>query len=233
MFQRCRIGKLQFALPVGISVAKTNSPSTVTIEAGINDYLKAYKEFANIGAYTTINISCPNTFGGQPFTDPDSLDQLLTEIDKIPTTKPVFVKFSPDISLEQIDQILNVLANHNVKGIVCSNLTKNRGNSKIIDNNIPMIGGISGKVVQELANQHIAYIYKKTGGRYTIIGLGGVFNAGDAYKKIRLGASLIQLITGMVYQGPQSISQINYDLVKLLKRDGFSNISEAIGVDNR
>ena len=92
---------------------------------------------------------------------------------------------------------------------------------------------MSGKIVEEMANEHIKYVYKKTQGRYVIIGLGGVFNAEDAYKKIRLGASLVQLITGMIYEGPQLISDINSGLVKLLKRDGFTNISQAVGIDNR
>lgn len=226
-----RIRNLKFSLPVGISVAKTNSPSTITTEAGINDYLKAYKEFANIGAYTTINISCPNAFGGQPFTDPESLDSLLAEIDKVETRKPVFIKLSPDLDFSGVDALLDVIGNHKVAGIICSNLTKNRENLAIKDLNIPEVGGMSGKVVEDLSNKLIAYVYKKTNGRYVIVGCGGVFSGEDAYKKIRLGASLIQLITGMVYMGPQLIGQINKELVLLLKRDGFGSISEAIGVD--
>lgn len=223
----------QFAFPVGISVAKTNNQETIDKDAGIADYVKAYTRFKDIGAYTTINISCPNTFGGQPFTDPASLDELLKQIDPIPSSKPIFIKFSPDISLEQVDAILKVIDSHKVHGIICSNLTKNRNNHKILDSNFPEVGGMSGKIVEDMANEHIKYVYKKTQGRYIIIGLGGVFNAEDAYKKIRLGASLVQLITGMIYQGPQLISDINYGLVKLLKKDGFTNISQAIGVDNR
>jgi len=87
--------------------------------------------------------------------------------------------------------------------------------------------------VEELTDNLIKYVYKRTQGKYIIIGCGGVFNAEDAYKKIKLGASLIQLITGMVYQGPQTISQINLGLVKLLKKDGYKNISEAIGANNK
>ncbi len=111
------------------------------------------------------------------------------------------------------------------------NLTKNRDNKKIFDKNFLSIGGLSGKVVEDLSNNLIKYLYQKTKGEYIIIGCGGVFTAEDAYKKIKLGASLIQLITGMVYQGPQTISQINMGLVTLLKKDGYKNISEAVGVD--
>ena len=96
---------------------------------------------------------------------------------------------------------------------------------------MPTNGGISGKAVEELANKMIANIYKKTKGKYTIIGCGGVFSATDAYKKIRLGASLIELITGMIFQGPQLISQMNLELAELLKKDGFKNIKDAVGID--
>jgi len=101
--------------------------------------------------------------------------------------------------------------------------------SKVVEADLPEHGGISGKPVEDLSNNLIVYLYKKSGGKYVIVGCGGVFSAEDAYKKIRLGASLIQLITGMIFEGPQLISQINVGLVKLLKKDGFENVSEAVG----
>jgi dihydroorotate dehydrogenase len=137
------------------------------------------------------------------------------------------------LGLSLVDQLLEVIGRHRVSGIICSNLTKNRDNKEIKDNNLPDVGGMSGKVVDGLANELISHVYKKTAGRYVIVGCGGVFSAEDAYKKIRLGASLIQLITGMVYSGPQLIGQINRGLVALLKRDGFTNISQAIGIDSK
>ncbi len=226
-----RLRNKKFKIPIGISVAKTNSPVTVDTTAGIADYVKAYKVMLPIGDYTTINISCPNAFGGQPFTDPASLDLLLAEIDKIQTNKPVFIKLSPDLSKVQIDSILEILGRHKVQGIICTNLTKNRDNPKIIEQVVPQQGGLSGKVVEELSNELLAYIYSQTKGKYVLVGCGGVFTAEDAYKKIRLGASLIQMITGMIYEGPQVIGEINKGLVELLKRDGFDSISQAVGVD--
>jgi dihydroorotate dehydrogenase len=224
-----RLKDKEFRFPVGISIAKTNSQETCDCDKGIADYVKAYKAFSNIGDYYTINISCPNTFGGQPFTDAISLDLLFKELDKLPYTKPIFIKLSPDLSLEEVDKILDVANNHVVNGFVISNLTKNRDNPKLKDENIPDKGGFSGKVVEDLSNNLISYVYSKTMGRYVIIGCGGVFTAEDAYKKIKSGASLIQMITGMIFEGPQAISQINKDLVRLLRKDGYSSISEAIG----
>ncbi len=221
-----------FEFPVGISVAKTNSPDTVERSQGVADYVKAFKLFTNIGSYTTINISCPNAFGGQPFTDPESLEELLLEIDKIETKKPVFIKLSPDLGMDRVDELLEVIDRHRVQGIICSNLTKNRQNDNIKDDHVAEVGGMSGKVVESLANELIAHVYKKTKGKYVIVGCGGVFTAEDAYRKIKLGASLIQMITGMVFQGPQVIGQINKGLVELLKKDGYKNISEAVGRGN-
>ncbi|KKR75724.1 MAG: Dihydroorotate dehydrogenase 2 [Candidatus Curtissbacteria bacterium GW2011_GWD1_40_8] len=226
------LGK-KFQVPVGISIAKTNSPKTVSDDAGINDYVKAFGKFVTIGDYFTINISCPNAFGGQPFTDAKRLDKLIGKIDKISTKKPIFLKISPDLTHRQVDRIIEVSKRHKVDGFVCTNLTSQRNNKRIVDRHVSKEGGISGKVVEEKANDLISYIYKKTKGRYVIIGLGGVFSAEDAYKKIKLGASLVQLITGMIFEGPQVISEINQGVVKLLKTDGLENVSQAIGVDRQ
>jgi dihydroorotate dehydrogenase len=226
-----RLRGKRFATPVGTSIAKTNAKETRTDITGVADYVKGFKEFTDIGAYYTINVSCPNAYGGQPFHDGKRLNKLLKKLDKIESSKPRLIKISPDLSHSEIDDILEVIKLHKVDGLICSNLTKKRGNPKISETDVPEWGGISGKVVEDLANDLIAYVYKKTKGNYVIIGCGGIFSAEDAYKKIRLGASLVQLITGMIYEGPQLAGQINRGLVKLLERDGFSNISEAVGTD--
>ena len=224
-----RLKNKRFTFPVGISIAKTNCQATVDTDNAIADYFKAYRAFNNIGDYITINISCPNAFGGQPFTDSVKLDALLQKIMSIPKTKPIFLKMSPDLSAQEIDDIIIVATKFKIDGFICANLTKNRDNKNIIDNIIPEKGGLSGKVESELSDNLIRYIYKKTNGKFIIIGVGGVFDAKDAYKKIKAGASLIQLITGMIFEGPQVISEINLGLVKLLKADGYKNISEATG----
>lgn len=226
-----RLQTKDFDIPIGISVAKTNCKETVETTAGVRDYIKAYQIMSPIGHYDTINISCPNAFGGQPFTDKERLDLLLTEINKVRNNKPIFLKISPDLTREQIDELLLVSKKHNIDGFICSNLTKSRKNDRIKDLSVPEQGGMSGKIVEDLANNLIEYVYTQTKGKVVIIGVGGIFSAEDAYKKIRLGASLVQLITGMIFEGPQLIGQINSGLAELLKRDGFTNIAEARGVD--
>ena len=227
-----RLHNKKLCIPIGISVAKTNSPATVDAGAGVRDYVKAFKLFSDVGAYTTINISCPNAFGGQPFSDPQLLEQLLVQTDAIITHKPTFLKLSPDLSFDELNAILDVSMRHKIDGFICTNLIKDRSQIKALEN-LPQQGGISGKLIENRSNELISNVYRATHGKKIIIGCGGIFTAEDAYRKIRLGASLLQLITGMIYEGPQVISQINQGLACLLKRDGFRSISEAIGVDNQ
>lgn len=222
-----------FRIPIGISVAKTNSPATMETDAGIADYLKAFQTVQNVADYVTVNISCPNAFGGEPFTNPDKLDLLLAAIDGLSPSKPIFLKLPADLAPHELDALLDVSIRHRVDGYICSNLTKRRDNPRVIERDVPSKGGLSGKPTELLANALISHCYQRLRGSAVIIGSGGVFTAEDAYEKIRLGASLVQLITGMIYRGPQTISEINQGLVRLLKRDGYTNVSEAVGTAAR
>ena len=110
----------KFDFPIGISIAKTNSPATVDVEVGISDYEKAFRAFSSIGHYFTINVSCPNAFGGEPFTDPFRLELLLTRLDAIRTEKPIFLKLPVDFSTTELDALVAVAARHRVHGIILS-----------------------------------------------------------------------------------------------------------------
>lgn len=225
----------KFSFPLGISIAKTNCKETVDVNVAILDYYKSFITLEPFADYITINISCPNTFGGQPFTSSKLLDKLLVTMDTIKSRKPRYIKISPDLSKKQVDNLILVSEKHNIQGFIISNLLKNRERSGIPSKEFSKIGegGLSGKPVEKHAMAMISYVYRKTKGKFTIIGCGGVFSARDAYAKIRAGASLIQLITGMIYEGPVLIKNINRGLVTLLKKDGFNNISEAVGIDNQ
>jgi dihydroorotate dehydrogenase len=226
-----QLSEKSFAFPVGISIAKTNCKETVDEVVGITDYKKAFEIFleSGVGNYITLNISCPNTFGGEPFTDPAKLDRLLASLATVSCTKPIYIKLPAELPFSQIDEIVAVADKYTIAGFICTNLAKKRDAKKLFDASVPDVGGMSGKVVQDLSDGLIAHLYKNVGDRYTIIGCGGVFTAEDAYRKIRLGASLIQMITGMIYGGPQTIGQINHGLVKLLRRDGYTTIADAVG----
>lgn len=219
-----RLEERQHDIPIGISIAKTNCKETADTEEAVKDYVKSHRRFAKIGDYTTINISCPNAYAGQPFTDARRLERLLSEMTKVKTGKPTFLKLSPDMSPSEIESITKVGEKHSMDGYVCSNLTKRRDKLK----GAPNKGGIAGKALRNRSDDLISQVYKRTKGKKLIIGCGGVFSAEDAYRKMRLGASLIQLITGMIYEGPQLIGEINKGLVKIL---GKTKISDIVGID--
>ncbi|MEK6918827.1 MAG: quinone-dependent dihydroorotate dehydrogenase [Nanoarchaeota archaeon] len=228
-----------FSIPLGVSVAKTNCERTVNEAQGINDYFDTLKLLVDngVGDFYEINVSCPNAFGGEPFTTPKKLNKLLSKIDKLDISKPVFLKMPTDLSIFETKGLCEVALKHNVSGLIFGNLTKNRDNPRLDKSEVALLanrkGALSGLPTKELSNRLIAFAYKNYGKRFVIIGCGGVFTAIDAYEKIKLGATLIQLITGMIYNGPSVISEINEGLAKLLANDGYDNISQAIGVDNK
>ena len=214
----------KFRFPIGISIAKTNDAS-IKGDDSVEEYFKAYEILKNIGDYMTINISCPNVGDGRSFEDTKLLEKLLKKIGK--KHKLLFLKVSPEINKKDLSKIIKLSEEYNLNFVV-SNLTKDR---KLMKTKINADGGLSGKLTKEKADELIKYIYKKTKGKKIIIGVGGIFSAEDAYKKIRNGASLVQLITGMIYRGPGIVKEINKGLVKLLGRDGFENIKDVIGID--
>lgn len=226
-----RLRTQRFSFPVGISIAKANLAATDSIEAGIDDYTRAARDLAGIGDYLTINISCPNTSGGEPFVNPQNLERLLAALTPTLKQQPTFIKLPADIESEEVDAIIAVADRFPITGFVCTNLTRDRSNPKILDPVVPPRGGLSGKVVEGQSNRILRHVRQRVGTRYVLIGSGGVFTAEDAYRKIRLGASLVQLITGMIYRGPSIVSEINLGLLRLLKRDGFRSVAEAVGVD--
>lgn len=225
--------KRSYDIPIGVSVARTNKP--MTEEESIKDYVCGFEILHSCGDYTAINVSCPNVANRQPFCHPNKLSKLLKEINRCRILeKPIFLKLKPDMSKKDIDGVLQVVEEYNwISGFILTNLSESRKGLKSSDDDLAKVGAgsLSGLPIQKGSDAMIKYIYKKTKGKYVLIGLGGVFTAEDAYRKIRNGASLVQLITGLIYEGPGVVKQINKGLVKLLKRDGFKQVSEAVGVD--
>lgn len=221
----------QFA-PLDISVAKTNCNKTITDNTGIEDYISSLEAIkkANVGDQITINISCPNAYGGEPFTTPDRLEKLLAQVDKLKINKPIYLKMPSDLSWSEFKKLVDVALNHDIFGLKISNLAKDRklvSQLDELDDEVP--GNMSGKPVYELSNELINKSYGYCGKKLVIVGVGGVFSAKDAYEKIKHGSSLVELITGMIYEGPELIGEINLGLVKLLEKDGYTHIGQAIG----
>jgi dihydroorotate dehydrogenase len=229
-----RLRGVGFKIPIGISVAKTNNNAVFNLQASIKDYQKTIHEFKDIGDYYTINISCPNTLDGEPFVDAGNLDTLLGSLDSVKQdNKPVYLKMAADLGEDEVNVIVDLCLDHKVDGLVLTNLTKPSLNNEYHKEELIFNrGALSGLPVQRISTEMVRHVYQRTRGELTIIGVGGIFNADDAYEKITSGANLVEMITGMIYEGPQVVGEINRGLVELLRKDGFSSIEEAVGSRN-
>ncbi len=225
-----------FSIPIGLSIGRTNSTALSTQKKSVEDICSAFTIAESSGipfSYYELNISCPNLYGNISFYSKQNLTELLRAVTKLPLAKPLFIKMPIDKTNVEIKKILHVIVGFAVSGVIFGNLQKDRKDPALVQSEVDKypIGNFSGKPTQKRSDELIAYAYKHFGDKLLIIGCGGVFSAEDAYQKIRRGASLIQLITGLIFVGPQLICEINCGLSELLKRDGFSHISEAIGID--
>lgn len=196
---------------IGISIARTNDERSVPIGAGIEDYVYSFKRLneENIGDYYTLNISCPNAYGAEAFTDPVLLERLLIAIKQIPCSKPIYVKMPINLPWDQFDRLLKVIEKYKLNGVVIGNLNKDY-NSLDFRSEAPEMyqGGLSGRPCVRLSNELIKKTRQAYGRRFTIIGVGGIMSPQDAKEKFDAGADLVQLITGMIYEGPGLISRI-------------------------
>jgi len=201
----------------------------------LEDYLICLRKFYNLADYLTINISSPNTENLRSFHNRDELNELLSLIEKekkiLKTKVPIIVKISPDIKDENINMISDLLLKHDVKAIIISNTTdKNREN--LLNINKLEKGGLSGKPLEKRSNELINKFYKILKNKIKIIGVGGVDSGQSAYQKIINGATLVQLYTGMIYQGPSIASKISEELINILDKEGVKNISDIVGSKN-
>lgn len=233
---RKRIKTQNRVTPLIINIAKTND-TRIRGDDSVEDYNKTFKKLQPLADIVNINISCPNTGDGVLFCEsPKLLAKLLKKISENKITKPIVLKLKPDISDDTLEEVISIVKKYPViKGFIISNLTSNRKTLKVTKPKQveQYSGGLSGKPLQELSNRMIKKVYQETRGKYPIIGLGGIFTAEDAYEKICLGASLVEIATGLIYGGPSTVKNINKGLVILLKRDGFDSISQAVGCKNK
>ena len=196
------------------------------------DFIKGFKVFYDLVDYITINISSPNTEKLRDFHHDDKLNLLLQLINEEKknnkTNIPIMLKISPDINDGMIESISDIAVNNSVSALILTNTTNgNRENLK--DSKKKELGGLSGKPLEDLSNNLIKKFYKFLNGKIIIIGVGGVDSGKSAYNKFISGASLIQLYTGMIFNGPEIVKNIKKDLITYLKQDGVKNFKEIIG----
>ena len=223
-------------IPIGINIAKTHDPK-ISGQLALEDYCYTLKRLHKFADYLLINVSCPNTEEGKTFEDCVTLNLLLAEIKKVVAseniTKPILLKFSPDMDNNELDKILEVTESYNISGYIFTNSSHGmRERLKTPADKLAKIGagGLSGEPIRQKSTELIRHAYSRLR-RPSIIGLGGISSAEDAYEKIKAGASLVQIFNGFIYEGPSLVKDIKVGLVKLLARDGFKNIAEAVGAD--
>ncbi|KAF5308294.1 hypothetical protein FQR65_LT06287 [Abscondita terminalis] len=216
--------------PVGVNLGK-NKTSTDPI----SDYVEGVKKFGPVSDYLVINVSSPNTPGLRNMQTKVALNALLKALvearNELPqSTKPyLLLKLAPDLSYTERKEIAEVLATKACKidGLIICNTTIDR--PEFLQNKEKAeTGGLSGQPLKDVSTKMISDMYQLTGGMF-IIGVGGVFSGKDAYDKIRAGASVVQLYTGMIYEGPPIVTRVKKELAELLAADGFKNVSEAVG----
>lgn len=191
---------------LGVSIARTNRQEAATnAEAGILDYVASFRKLiaANIGDYYTINISCPNAFTGETFIKPELLEQLLPRLRDIPCEKPVYIKMPINVPWEQFAQLLDIADKNKIQGVIIGNLNKNYADLTYPEDAPKEFrGGLSGEPTFQLSNALIRKTRERYGKRFTIIGTGGIFTPEQAMVKFAAGADLIQVISGMIFEGP-------------------------------
>ena len=235
-----RFSESRLLVPLGINIVKTNRGLGAPPESDddlIDDYVRSVRTLSGCGDYVNLNLSCPNTETGRNFfAERGTTRRLLDALADLDLRCPVFLKVSPCGGVPAIEALLEEVEGVEFVSGFVFNLPPGKPETLVTPRHLvdPKPGAISGQPVERLINEAIRELYRRMGQqRYRIIGVGGVFTAEDAYRKITLGASLVQLLTAMVYEGPGVVRTINQGLVRLLERDGFGNVREAVGARNR
>jgi dihydroorotate dehydrogenase len=195
----------------------------------IADYANGLRAMRAVADYLTVNISSPNTPGLRGLQDKGALEELLAAVKEAHRDKPIFLKVAPDLEESDPERIVRAAIDHKIDAIIVSNTTVSRPALK--SRYASEAGGLSGKPLKPLALDALRKFRGASGGEIPLIGVGGIANADDAWERIRAGASLIQLYTAMVYEGPGIAKRIARGLAERLKREGFSNVSEVVGTE--
>jgi dihydroorotate dehydrogenase len=216
---------------VGVNLGKNKDQADAAA-----DYAAGTRRLGPLADYLVINVSSPNTPGLRALQSRDSLAALIAAVvavrNGLARRPPLLLKIAPDLIDADRQDIATVALGSGLDGLIVSNTTIARP-AGLDPRFAQETGGLSGRPLREPATEILRDIYRRTGGKLPIIGVGGVAGAQDAYAKIRAGASLVQLYTALVFEGPGLVRRIKDGLADLLARDGFANIAEAVGADHR
>lgn len=228
---RAHRARAQASPPLGVNLA-----ANATSADPAQDFVDLVTGFAPVADYLTIDVSCPNTENGQVFLEPTALEKLLARLNATrdaSDTKPAMVaKLAPDLEAAHLTELIDIITGAGIDAITLCNTTTARPAS-LKSPHAGERGGLSGTPLFEMSNEMLRTVYRQTGGGVPLIGVGGIMSGADAYTKICAGASLVQLYTGLVYGGPGLVQRIKREIAGFLARDGFTNITEAVGSEHR
>jgi len=219
-----RLKHVDAPLPVGVNIAKTEHVGT---DEAPDDYRTTYEHVAEGGDFFVINVSCPNSEGFEELQNRDAMEAILGELQDAGAA-PLLVKLSPDLPEPAVEDALDLVTELGLDGVVATNTTTERPASLRSPNAVET-GGLSGKPIENQATEMVRFVAERVD--VPVVGVGGVSTAEGAYRKIRAGASLVQLYTGLVYRGPSIAREINEGLLDLLAEDGFDSVEDAVGAD--
>ncbi len=224
-------------IPIGINLCKSK---IADLDAAAADYVGSFQLLQDVADYFVINVSSPNTPGLRSLQAGEQLQPILSALQAANTKqKPILIKIAPDLDWSEIKTILDLATEYNLAGAIATNTTIRRDGlkTKILKATGNPIeeeaGGISGLPVQKRSTEVIRFIYRETAGKLPIIGVGGIFTAQDAWEKITAGATLLQVYTGWIYQGPWMVKEVLSGLLQRLESQNLSHISEAIGLEHK
>ncbi|MDH3472218.1 MAG: quinone-dependent dihydroorotate dehydrogenase [Rhodospirillales bacterium] len=201
------------------------------------DYAQGVRALARYADYLVVNVSSPNTPGLRALQGRAELEALLARVEQalaetMPSDPPpLLLKIAPDLTAADLEDIAAVALERRLGGIVATNTTVARPPG-LTGGHRDEAGGLSGRPLFARSTEVLAEVYRLTGGRLPLIGLGGISGGAEAYAKIRAGASLVQLYTALIYEGPGLVARLKAELAGLLRRDGFSSVAEAVGADH-
>ncbi len=230
-------GENPHSYPVGINLGKSK---VTPLEEAVQDYVESFRVLSPLGDYFVVNVSSPNTPGLRSLQATEQLAPILAGLQQANQAhKPLLVKIAPDLEWEQLAALLDLAQAHRLSGVIATNTTISRSHlqTRVIKATGKPIteesGGISGAPLQQRSTDVIRFIWKETQGQLPIIGVGGIFTAEDAWAKITAGASLIQVYTGWIYEGPMMAKAILQGLLQKLECHQLSSITDAIGLEHR
>jgi len=226
-----RLKNKKLSIPLGINIAKTHDPKIMG-DAAIQDYVQSFNEAKKVADYITVNISCPNTTEGKTFEDPAALDELLSalKIRDDARVVPTTVKFSSDLTKNKLLQLLEICENHRIHGYVACNTSSSRKGLQTSESELDDIGrgGLSGKPIANKSVQIVEWISEATKGQKPIIGVGGIDDFSTALKMLLAGADLLQMYTGLIYEGPGLVKSINRQLLHELEALNIKSIHQLV-----